>query len=363
MFFMLALICVLLFVREESFSYQVGLVFLVGLFSYAALLTKYQIVIGVLCLPVIALGWKQGIDKFTSPKNLRKATIMVSLAFILISWPFLYAAFNYLIFDIKLLHILIVGYLAFTIFFHQIIHIKSWKHTAVLILSGLSGISLAFSYNLLNFDSRNTIQIFYFFEYAQPYITGELGTNFLVSLLNNFGITLLSKFSFGGDFFQYSHTLIYFGALLLIIVLAWRRRFRYSFQASSLLVLALILETVFRLRYLSSAYYIYYDFLLLMSIFMALIWLQEEIRFSKRNIYLINIGFVLLTILFFLQSKTAIDQNRFPAVNIYQSQESFCGMGYFTPAIGELIDYQDPEACVQILIEGCSPQAEISSCR
>ena len=365
MFFMLMLMCALLFAQEEKFSYQAGLVFLASLFAYAALLTKYQIIFGILCIPLIALLWNKGANKLSYyPKIEYKDMLVVGFVFSLISWPFLYAVFNYLVFDIRFLHILIAVYLSIIILSYHLFRIKSWKHTVMLILSGFSGISVAFSYNLFNFDSRNTISIFYFFEYAQPYITGEQGSQFLWPLLNNFGITLLDKVSFGELFFQYSSALIYLIALLLLVFLAWRRQFNYSLQTGSLLALALLLETVFRLRYMSSAYYIYTEFLVLMSIFLALARLQSGNFLSKRNMYLIHVGLSFLAILFFAQNITAIDQNNFPAViNIAQPHEMFCGMGYFTPAMGELINYKDPEACVQILTEGCSPRAEISSCR
>jgi len=58
LFFMLTVVSMLLFSRQNSFILRLGFAFLSGFFSYAAIMTKIQIIPGVLVLPIILFLWE-----------------------------------------------------------------------------------------------------------------------------------------------------------------------------------------------------------------------------------------------------------------------------------------------------------------
>jgi len=232
-----------------------------------------------------------------------------------------------------------------------------------LMLAVLSGVAIAFSANFFYFDIGNTDRIEYFYGWSQQYISGGQGAAPLTSLLMNINLTLLDKVIFWDGIKRYSFGVIYIISLFLLIVIAYHREWKALIRGGSLVFLALFLDAIFRLRHYSSAYFIYIEFLVLTSIIISWVHLQNaSYSIRNTNIYC-GIAYTLVACIFFLQSNVAIIQNRFPAIDIIQPHQNFCDRGVYYPMIAEIIHHNDEQLCVQTILEGCSPDGTISSCR
>ena len=64
LFFMLAVVSLLLFCRQNTFTMRLVFALLGGIFSYAAIMTKIQIIPGILCLPILAIIWERRSNAF-----------------------------------------------------------------------------------------------------------------------------------------------------------------------------------------------------------------------------------------------------------------------------------------------------------
>jgi len=363
LFFMLAILSLLFFCRQNSLTLRLVSAFLGALFSYAAIMTKIQIIPGILMLPLIVFIWEKRDDEFPQLQiSWRKLIIFSAFVFIFIS-KFILIVFHYLFQGIKILNLLIVVYFVLLLIAFHIYSVKSWKSTYLIILAAILGVAVAFYFNYFHFDIRNTDKIVFFYEWSQQYMSGGQAVNPYASLVANLKQTVLDKVFFGEGFLENSFDLIYLIAIGSSIYLAFQGNIRSFFQAGSLIVLALMLETIFKLRYSSSAYSIYTDFLILMSIIIAWLRLQSKSIWLRRGD---NIsGFVVLIIagIFFFQSNQKISDNKFLSIKINQPHQQFCDRGVYYPIIAELIHHNDKPLCVQTILEGCSSHGTISSCR
>lgn len=355
-FFMLSVFSIIIAGKQRTFSLKLVGFFLFGLFAYLATLAKYQIIIGILFLPALIILWEDNSEGYHSkiPRDAWLGGVAIGLITILPPTLTLIRAW-----PLEGYHLLIAIYfLVFLAIYHRGFS-RSFPHTTLIAFSIFAGIAVAFSYNLPAFSYRNTENIVHFYSRGMVFAS-ESNLRDLGLFLSFLGNTFLDKVAF---LKSSVFALAYYLAILLTGLLVQKKEYKNSIRIGSLLILAISMEALYRIRYFADRYRIYVEFLIVLSIVLAWLLLMRGGYFPRLSKNLsIPIVLIAIAVMSFSQSIYKVNTNGFDQ-DIWQQHENFCGMTVFTSELAQLVNSGTPEQCIEIITAGCARDARISSCK
>ncbi|MBF0286531.1 MAG: hypothetical protein HQM14_01820 [SAR324 cluster bacterium] len=346
-FFMLAVFSLLL-ALQSPIKKQIFFIFMCGIFSYLALLTKVQIVIGIFSLPFLALVFGKPkaphqlmIERLNADFN-RISEVSCIILFTIVTFPLLVQSTLLLTtYRVSWYHYFIVLYFLIFGLIVKRFFLKSILNTVTLFSALFAGIGAGFYFNFFNYNPRNHKILMYFVEHGRSFIQERDNPRYVSGLFENLVNTLYNKLPFISDVNKYAFSFIYLLLVIFCIVMLYKKNILIVLKVLSLIGLSLFLEMVFRLRSYASFYFIYTDFLLILGV--AIAWqsvMKSQAGKSDKHFIGICLAVLIMGCFNWRESYYNLKYNTFNGLTIRQPPNNFCHMSYYNPPLGKFINYK-----------------------
>ena len=323
LFFMVALFLMILPAKSGRLSERDF--FVTGVCAYLAFLCKIQSILLFLSLPIlIGVFWFPLRHKRLRFRLKNKQVLGYTFLAFMLSIPLAYDTIIALWVEHNISPYVFFAYwIAAVVILHRFYiqdKVTSWG----CFIMGWAGMAVAYYVNFFHFHPLNHIYIPYFYEVAQAFTRpdAQLQTgSFLAKALLS---TIHDKATLSGSFDFYPFALLYWVVIGIIGILLWKKQWLTLFQVTSLMGLSLTLEIIFRVRDYLQYYYIYTEFLVILSFLIG--WIKIKESFSmKRNHRVVLLGIATIPLAFLFKTNMDFIENSLTHQSwISQNPTRFC---------------------------------------
>lgn len=200
--------------------------------------------------------------------------------------------------------------------------IRSWKSTILSATFFVNGCATAYSLIFLQPYWRNVQALFAFDNYAKTFYAG--GAEYSLPRLAWY--TFINKFSLTDIIWQVDIQIFWLSVLLVgLVSISGKKNRAYFLLSACFIIAASTIETISSLRYLSSVYKVFFEYLLVTSIAISLGALWENKTWYKSKKLLTSLAVVGACCTWFLISNIHLTRkNELPAINVFLDTERFC---------------------------------------
>ena len=329
-------------------------IFFAAFFNFLALSAKVQAIFHFLIIPFLAIAFvvaQAHFEKWSSQPE-KKYGLLKALA-LLFSVPFLIEFFvNLFIHGFHLYKL--VAPLAIVFFLWSLHYFFDAKKSFLMAIwyCMLAGFSAALYMNLFHFNQQNVQAIFIYLTHMQSFASTSIQNHEALAFMLGFYHAITNKFQLT-TLFDHPVYIFFFFLLSGAIYSLCKKEYHHALIVLLFLLTVLFLEAAFSLRYFSSNYYIYTEYLYLLGF--AFFYVKKNIGVLHGCVLiLLSAAIISVSVASDLSS---IKNNHFSEVNLHQKPDRFCSLAVnFTPPLYALLDKDGN--CNAVILKGLKQAAK-----
>jgi hypothetical protein len=336
-----------------------------GFFSYLAVLTKIQIIIGLFALPFLAILWGRKWDNNTLktrilPKFFIGMTqkwhgrlVAVTLASFAFVFPFSHIRYFIIDYQRKLFLLPFFLFIIGAIILYHYLYVRNWKTTGTWLILILMGASSSFLFYFAKENDDNIRVVVNFIgvliSHSHTYSQKQGLNEILQKLFFGFikGLQLALQRNFNILEFQNEPLCLANTVILMLSIYLWKiKKYKKVMTAAGFWGLGIGLEVFFYFRYFADFYRIYVECFKLIGLFILVSSLfqisSEKTKFKVR--FFFGLMICLLT---GLQVNSNFDiKNKI----LHQTPEAICKTLAYTPRFAKYLEQREVKNCSRFVL-------------